>query len=300
MAIVLFSALVVAVESVLVEWAINTAQIRAFAVSAVPSLVGGVILIAAIPRESVAAVRSFDRRSWRLMGVAVALISAGVLLWFDAVGKIGAGKEAILGGGSSEILFIVILGAIVLSERLARIELIGSVMVVAGVLLVLVNSEELTWSVGEGEAEAIVSSLLLAASVIVTTILLRSHPLAAISGLELLLSGFVLLAVGIVLGYITWIDVHKILILVSLGVLPALGIVTYNAGLPKIGASLTSVLFALTGIMTVGVQLFVSAAYPEIDMKLPQSVPLAVLGGLIAFAGIYFLSLRHEKPGDPA
>jgi len=299
MVIVLFSALVVAVESVFVEWAINSAQIPAFAVSALPSLIGGIILITATPRETLAAVKSFEPRSWRLMGLAVALISAGVLLWFDAVGKIGAGKEAILGGGSSEILFIVILGAIILSERLSRIELIGSLLVVAGVLLVLVNSEELTWSIGEGEAEAIVSSLLLAASVIVTTLLLRSHHLAPISGLELLISGFVLLAVGTALGYITWVDVHKLLILVSLGVLPALGIITYNAGLPKIGASLTSVLFALTGIMTVGVQLLVSVAFPEIDMKLPDSVPLALLGGFVAFVGIYFLSVRPEKSGPP-
>jgi drug/metabolite transporter (DMT)-like permease len=230
-----------------------------------------------------------------LMMCGVAFIAAGVLLWFDAVGRIGAGKEAILGGGSFEILFIVLLGAVILSERLNRLEMFGSVLVVLGVLLVLVNADDLSHSVGIGEAEAIVSSFLLAVSVIITTLLLRKHPLATISGLELIFSGILLLLSGIVLGYIEWIDLVSILMLAGLGILPALGIVTYNAGLPKIGASLTSVLFALTGIMTVGVQLFVLFLFPESDMKLPQSVPLALAGGVVAFAGVYLLNLKSGR-----
>jgi len=74
-----------------------------------------------------------------------------------------------------------------------------------------------------------------------------------------------------------------------LGLFPAMGLLTYNAGLPKIGASLTSVLFALNGIMTVGVQLLVLGVFPGANITLPQSVALAVSGGVVAFIGVYLL-----------
>jgi drug/metabolite transporter (DMT)-like permease len=76
---------------------------------------------------------------------------------------------------------------------------------------------------------------------------------------------------------------------------PAVGLLTYNAPLPKIGASLTSVLFALNGIMTVGVQLLVLSVVPDADIMLPKNVVLAVLGGAIAFAGVYLLNKRVER-----
>jgi hypothetical protein len=75
-----------------------------------------------------------------------------------------------------------------------------------------------------------------------------------------------------------------------MGAMPAVGLWTYNAGLPKIGASLTSVLFALSGVMTVGVQLLVLGVFPDADIQLPQSIALAVLGGAVAFAGVYLLN----------
>lgn len=296
MGIVVFSALVVAFESVGVEAAINTFGIGSFVVSAVPSIVAGLALISAAPAPSRRVAADLGRRGWLFMLATSVFIAFGVLLWFDAVGRIGASKEAILGGGSSEVLFIVLLSAVFLGERLNRREVTGSALVLLGVFIVLANAETFSLDIGLGEAEAIVSSFLLAVSVVMTAVLLRSHRLVPVSGIEMLLSGGLLLAMGAPLGLLSWPGATGLLVLLGLGCFPAVGILTYNAGLPKIGASLTSVLFALVGIMTVGVQLLVLAAVPGAEMILPRSLPLALLGGVVAFLGVYLLN-SVDQPG---
>ena len=290
MGIVLFSALVVAVESVGVEAAINTFGAEPYVVAFVPSLVAGLILLGLMPGAARKVASDLGRNGWMFMVATCLVIAAGVFMWFDAVGRIGASKEALLGGGSSEVLFIVLFSAVFLSERLTRLEAAGSVLVLAGVFIVLANVDTMTLSLGFGEVEAIASSFLLAISVVMTAMLLRSHRLTPVSGIELLVSGTVLLVIGVPLGFVPWPGVEDLLVLVGLGVFPAVGIVTYYAGVPRIGASLTSVLFALTGIMTVGVQLAVLMFVPDANMILPESLPMALGGGLVAFAGVYLLN----------
>lgn len=302
-AIVLMSALIVAFESVAVEAAINIAELSSFIVSAVPPIVGGAILMCIRPGSTVSFGKGLGRTGWAFMALLCAFVAGGVLMWFDAISRIGASKEAILGGGSSEVLFIVLLSAVFLSERLNKWEAVGSILVLAGVFLVLANADSLGFSVGFGEAEAILSSLLLAISVVMTTILLKSKELMPLSGVELFLSGTILLVVGVVTGLIETPSLEGLLILMGLGTIPSAGLLTYNAGLPKIGASLTSVLFALTGIMTVGVQLLVLLVFPSADIKLPQNIALALLGGAVAFAGVYLLNRppsvdRAEKSAE--
>ena len=296
--VVLFSALIVGFESVAVEGALKIADLSIFLVSAMPSFIGGIILLGAFPQGSKRFIKGLGRRGWSGMLVLCVLVAAGVLMWFDAVGRIGASKEAILGGGSSEVLFIVILSALLLSERLRRWEVLGSFLVVAGVFLVLANVESMSFSLELGEIEAILSSLILAFSVVLTTMLLKTHDLTALSGLELFLSGVFMVVFGVAFGLVKWPDATGWAILLLMGLFPAVGLWTYNAGLPRIGASLTSVLFALNGIMTVGVQLLVLFFVPDADLMLPQNLGLAVTGGGVAFVGVYLLNRevgRKEK-----
>lgn len=288
--VVLASALIVAFESVAIEGSLRIADLNIFLVSSMPSIIAGVILLAISPNRSRSCARSLGPRGWANMTILCGVVAAGVFMWFDSVGRIGASKEAILGGGSSEVLFVVILSAVFLGERLKRWEITGSIMIIVGVFLVLANADTLSFTFGLGETEAISSSLLLAVSIIMITVLLKSYDLTAISGLELLISGSMLIVFGSLLGLIVWPDNGGWLILVALGAFPAVGLLTYNAGLPKIGASLTSVLFALNGILTVGVQLLILLFFPHADIKLPQVLALAVVGGVIAFAGVYLLN----------
>lgn len=295
--IALMSALVVAFESVAIEGALNIADIDILLVSSLPTIVGGLILMSIFPRGTVAFTHSLGRHGWLIMLGLCAFAAAGVLLWFDAVGKIGASKEAILGGGSSEVLFVVILSAVFLSERLSLMEGIGSLLVILGVLVVLTNIDSVGLTLGLGEVEAIVSSLLLGISVVMTTSLLKTHDLTPLSGIELFVTGIIVLVFGVAADLIVLPEPSAWIILVLLGLFPAVGLLAYNAPLPKIGASLTSVLFSLTGIMTVGVQLLILFVAPDADIKLPQSVALAIIGGSIAFVGVYLLNKKgaNEK-----
>jgi drug/metabolite transporter (DMT)-like permease len=294
--VALFSALVVAFEAVSIEGALNIAEINLFLVSSLPSVIGGLILMGIYPSSTAALTRNLGTRGWYILLGLCVFSAAGVLLWFDAVHRIGASKEALLGGGSSEVLFVVVLSAVFLSERLSLLEGIGSVCVVVGVIVVLANIETVSLTLGLGEIEAIVSSLFLGASVVMTTTLLKTHRLTPLSGIELFLSGVFVIAVGAVTGMIALPKFSAWPILILLGLFPALGLLTYNAPLPKIGASLTSVLFALNGVLTVGVQLLILFIAPHANIKLPQSVPLALLGGGIAFLGVYLLNKRGVAP----
>ena len=292
--LVLLSALIVAFESVAVEGAINIAGIDVLLVSSIPLLSGGLILLVISPKSTKRFAYGLGRRGWYWMTALCALSALGAFLWFDAVSRIGASKEAILGGGSSEVLAIVFLSAIFLRERLSKREALGSGFVLLGVFVVLANTSTLSLSVGFGEAEAILSSILLAGSVVIATYLLWSHDLTALSGLQLFFSGALLVVGAMMVGVTHLPDMSGFGLLVLIGIFPAAGLWTYNAGLPKIGASLTSILFALSGIMTVGVQLAVLAFAPEADLRLPQSVPLALAGGVVAFAGVYILNVKRR------
>jgi drug/metabolite transporter (DMT)-like permease len=286
---VMTSALIVAFEAVAVEGAINTAHLTSLIVASVPQMIGGTILMLAYPRGTSDFARGLGQRGWLFMMALCAMVAGGVFMWFDAVGRIGASKEAILGGGSSEVLFVVLLSAVFLSERLNRWEILGSFLVLGGVFLVLANTETLQLTLGIGEIEAIVSSLMLAISIIMTTKLLRSHDLTPLSGVELFVSGLILVLLGTAIGVIKMPDVNGALVLLGLGVFPSVSLLAYNAGLPQIGESLTSVLFALNGVMTVGAQLLILFLLPKASLILPQNLGLAVLGGLIAFSGVYLL-----------
>lgn len=288
--IVLLSALVVAFESVAIEGALNIEDLDVFLVSAIPSMVGGLILLTVRPTRAVSFTKSLGARGWLWMLALVILVAAGVLMWFDSVGRIGASKEALLGGGSSEVLFVVILSAIFLSERLTRLEAIGGLMIIVGVFLVLTNTDDMTLSLGFGEVEAMVSSFFLGCSIVVTTAMLREYDLLPLCGFELMLSGLMLLVFGIAFDLITWPNADGWALLLVLGLFPTVGMVAYNSGLPKIGASLTSVLFALNGILTVAAQVMVLFLFPDADFMPPENLALAIMGGVVAFVGVYLLN----------
>ena len=292
--VVLLSALVVAFESVAIEGALNIEILNLVLVSAIPSMIGGLILMSVKPQKAVTFAKDLGPRGWLWMIVLCIFVATGVLLWFDAVGRIGAGKEALLGGGSSEVLFVVLLSAIFLSERLSKLEAFGGILIIIGVFLVLTNTDDMSMTLGFGEVEAIVSSFFLGCSIVVTTSLLKEHDLVALSGVELLLSGVFVFVFGVAFDMIAWPDANGWILLVILGFFPSLGLLTYNAGLPKIGASITSVLFALNGILTVGAQLLVLLLFPDADFIPPENLALATMGGAVAFAGVYLLNMSPK------
>lgn len=295
--VVLLSALIVAFESVAIEGAINTARLNLFLVSSVPLIVGGLILIGTCPERAFSFLKGLGRREWSLMILLSTSYAGAVFLWFGAIGTIGASKAAILGGGSFTVLFTVLLSTFFLGERLNRLEALGGLLILSGVFLVLVDIKTVTFSIGLGEIQTVSAAFLIAVSAVVATMLLKSHDLGSLSGAELFLSGVILILLGTTFGLVTQPDVDGFLMLLILGILPSMGILTFNAALRKIGASLTSVLFALTGVMTIAVQLLVLLVFPDAAIILPRNIALALLGGAIALAGLCLLN-RNPSPFD--
>jgi len=288
-AIVLFSAIVVAYEAVAVEGALRTAHLDIFLVTALPSIAGGLILMAFRPRATQKLMLSMGRRQWSYIMLLSLVASVGVFMWYDAVNLIGASKEAILGGGSSEVMFIVILSALFLGERLNRWEVFGGLLILLGVFLVLVNKDVLSLKLGRGELEAIISSFFLASSAVMVAKMLREYDVIPISGIELMISGIMLLVIGLIASPIVWPDAFGWILLFALGIFPAMAITTYFAGLQGIGASITSVLFSLNGILTVVAQLSVLLFISNADVRFPENLVLALIGGAIAFIGVYLI-----------
>lgn len=293
--IVLFSAIVCAYEAVAVEGALNTAKLDIFLVTAMPSIAGGLMLIAFRPRATHKLTVSMGRRQWSYILLLSLIASVGVFMWYDAVAKIGASKEAILGGGSSEVLFVVILSALFLGEKLNRWEIFGGFLILMGVFLVLVNKDILSLTLGPGEIEAIFSSFFLASSVVMVAKMLREYDIIPVLGMELMLSGSMLLAMGLIVSPIVWPDAVGWVLLFSLGIFPALSITTYFAGTKGIGASLTSVLFSLSGILTIVAQLSVLLFIQDANVKFPENMMLAIIGGVIAFIGVYLIEENPTK-----
>ncbi|HUW42603.1 MAG TPA: DMT family transporter [Thermoplasmata archaeon] len=296
-AIVLFSAIVVAYEAVAVEGALNTANLDIFLVTAMPSIAGGLMLIAFRPRATHKLTMSMDRRQWSYILLLSLVASVGVFTWYDAIARIGASKEAILGGGSSEVLFVVILSALFLGEKLNRWEIFGGFLILMGVFFVLVNRDILSLTLGTGEIEAIAGSFFLASSVVMVTKMLREYDIIPVLGMELLLSGIMLLIIGLIAFPIVWPDAVGWIILIALGIFPPLSITTYFAGTKGIGASLTSVLFSLNGILTIVAQLSVLIFIHDANVKFPENMVLAIVGGVIAFFGVYLIEENPTKHG---
>jgi len=292
-AIVLFSAFVIGYEAVAIEIALNTLSIDIFLVGSIPAVIAGLILIALNPAPTAKLVKQLDRREWAFLTLLSTFAALGVILWYDAVAQIGAGKEAILGGGSSEVLFVVILSSMFLGERLRRIEVLGSVLILLGVFLVLVEKDSLSLSMGSGEVEAIVSSFFLGSSAVMMTRVLRDYNVLPISGIELVFSGLLLLAIGMIIFPIAWPDLTGWLVMAGLGIFPALSITTYYVGLKGIGASITSVLFSLSGILTVVAQASILLIMP-FEVQMPENLLLALAGGVIAVIGVYLLNMKHK------
>ncbi|HDP97488.1 MAG TPA: hypothetical protein ENN25_07365, partial [Euryarchaeota archaeon] len=174
--VVILAALIVALESITIEASLNIWDVGLFAVSSIPSVIAGLVIMGIVPKPVMSSARSFGRKGWTMMLTMGFLFALGSLLWFDAVGRIGASKEALLGGGSSEVLFIVLLSAVFLKEKLSRWELSGGFLIIGGVVLVLINTEDISLGIGFGELEAITSSFLLGISVVILTKMLRQYP----------------------------------------------------------------------------------------------------------------------------
>ncbi len=292
--IVLLSAILTAADAVLTEAVMSAFHVGALVASTLPGFVAGALLFAVSYAKDKNFYKKFDRKSLVKIVVIAALGSLAVFTWFDSVTRIGAGKEFLLSGSTSEVLFILLLSFIFLKERLGRMELVGSAFVLFGIVLVSFNPQVAFLEFGFGDMEAMLSALFFATAIIVTTDLLKKFNPQEVGAMYILIEGLILLTAVYLFGLGAEFSFNVISVSIVIGILVGMAVFTYNIGLKLAGASLTSVVASFAGIFTVGLQFLAALLLPTVAFIFPSNIPLAVGGGLLAVLGVFLISYKGK------
>jgi drug/metabolite transporter (DMT)-like permease len=241
------------------------------------------------------------RKDWKLFLLNGGLFTLSTALWFDAVTRIGAGKTALI-DVPLETVTIVFLAWVVLKERLNRLQLLGAIIIMTGVImtLTLLTTTKTTGTpFGIGEAEAVATAILAGIEIMISVKLIQRHGPLQESRFELLICGIFLQTVWITLysPSVLYLAYPQSLWLLLMPAIPVFVFFLQAVSYTKIGASLTSVITASNIVLTVGLSAVLLTVF-TIPFAAPQNIGLAIIAGVISVSGIIitiFLSERRKK-----
>jgi len=295
LALVLISALLVAFDLVASELAMRIYSTDPIVMAGIPTFVGGIVLVAYAFRKDRSFFRKYSRSdSLKLVGNIISGV-IGVFLTFDSVAKIGASKAMLLGSNTTEAIFIIVLSFFLLKERLSRIEIIGSLIILIGVSSITFNPSSLSFEFGIGEIEIVVASLSYAASVIIATDLLKRVNLTKLVAISAFFQGGILMLFLLLTGTSFQFQTEVWFIIILTGGFSGVAFLMYALGLKCIGAALTSVVYSFVGIFSLILGMLFMAAMPGLTLIFPPSLILSSLGGIIAIFGVYILNRYNGK-----
>src|SRR5687767_12864827 len=153
----------------------------------------------------------------------------------------------------------------------------------------IIEVESLNFSISFGDVEAIISAISFALAVFFLAKLSSRYSPLEISGMCLLLSGFMLITVMLIFTPEMSINMMKsywyIFIIFSL--LPLIGTILYVEGIKRIGASLTSTIASSRILLTLILQILLTQI--GIRNTLPDNIFLALIGGVLGITGIIII-----------
>ena len=302
--IVFLFAVILSFESILIEYLTLLLGISPLAISAFSIAISGVLLLLILNFVSnrqtsclVYSIKDFIPAS--------IFLSAGVFTWYDAVSRVGASKESLL-AGPIEIIAVLFLARIFLHEKLNKKQLTGICIALLGFIIVLLSDHNsgnnngiinvtiievktLNFSISFGDIEAIISAISFALAVFFLARLSMKYSPLEISGMCLLLSGFILIIVMLIftpeMSINLFMSYWYIFLIFSL--LPLIGTICYIEGIKRIGASLTSTIASSRILLTLIIQIILT--HIGIRNTLPDNVFLALLGGTLGITGIIII-----------
>ncbi len=300
--IVFLFAIILSFESILIEYLTLLLGISPLSISAFSIAISGILLLTIlnfVKKRKIPLLNSFKD-----FIPASLFLSAGIFTWYDAVSRVGASKESLL-AGPIEIIAVLLLARVFLHERLNKkqlsgiaIALVGFVIVILsdhnidnnGIInIVLIEFESLNFSISFGDVEAIISAISFALAVFFLAKLSSRYSPLEISGMCLLLSGFMLITVMLIFTPEMSINMIKsywyIFIIFSL--LPLIGTILYVEGIKRIGASLTSTIASSRILLTLILQILLTQI--GIRNTLPDNIFLALIGGILGITGIIII-----------
>ena len=309
--IVFLFAIILSFESILIEYLTLLLGISPLSISAFSIAISGILLLTIlnfVKKRKISLLHSFKD-----FIPASLFLSVGIFTWYDAVSRVGASKESLL-AGPIEIITVLLLARVFLHERLNKkqlsgiaIALVGFVIVILsdhnidnnGIInIVLIEFESLNFSISFGDVEAIISAISFALAVFFLAKLSSRYSPLEISGMCLLLSGFMLITVMLIFTPEMSINMMKsywyIFIIFSL--LPLIGTILYVEGIKRIGASLTSTIASSRILLTLILQILLTQI--GIRNTLPDNIFLALIGGILGITGIIIIhtNFYFSKP----
>ena len=309
--IVFLFAIILSFESILIEYLTLLLGISPLSISAFSIAISGTLLLIIlnlVNKRKISPLHSFKD-----FIPASLFLSAGIFTWYDAVSRVGASKESLL-AGPIEIITILLLSRVFLHERLNKkqfsgiaIALVGFVIVILsdhnidnnGIInIALIEFKSLNFSISFGDVEAIISAISFALAVFfLAKLSLRYSPLE-ISGMCLLLSGFILIIVMVI--FTPEMSINMITsywyIFIIFSLLPLIGTILYVEGIKRIGASLTSTIASSRILLTLIFQILLTQL--GIRNTLPDNIFLALIGGILGITGIIIIHTQFyfSKP----
>ena len=301
--IVFLFAVILSFESILIEYLTLLLGISPLAISAFSIAISGVLVLLILNLVSNRQT-SLCYSSIKDFIPASIFLSVGIFTWYDAVSRVGASKESLL-AGPIEIITVLLLARIFLHEKLNKKQLSGICIAFVGFILVLLSDhnsgnngiinvtiievELLNFSISFGDIEAIISAISFALAVFFLARLSKKYSPLEISGMCLLLSGFILIIVMLI--FTPELSVNLFMsywyIFITFSLLPLIGTICYVEGIKRIGASLTSTIASSRILLTLMIQILLT--HIGIRNTLPDNIFLALIGGILGITGIIII-----------
>lgn len=304
--IVFLFAVILSFESILIEYLTLLLGISPLAISAFSIAISGILLLLTLNFVSNRQTPLFY--SFKDFVPASIFLSVGIFTWYDAVSKVGASKESLL-AGPIEIIAVLFLARIFLHEKLNKKQLSGVGIALVGFIIVILSDhnisnnngitnvtiievELLNFSISFGDIEAIISAISFALAVFFLAKLSRKYSPLEVSGMCLLLAGFILIIVMLI--FTPEVSVNLFMsywfIFIIFSLLPLIGTICYIEGIKRIGASLTSTIASSRILLTLIIQILLTQI--GIRNTLPDNVFLALIGGILGITGIIIIHMH--------
>lgn len=290
----LLSAIIAGLAWVLTEIAINFFLIPSLVATMWGALIGAVVLLVVAHQRDELEIQRWDRVAWIRIIVGGFLIhGAGFILSFVAAGQIGAGKANLL--GQLQTFFVVGLAILFLNESFSRRRLAAILLALVGATLISFDPTVLWVTWGTGETLTITGRLLIAIGIILMKPLFDHGNAAGTTGLAMLVGAIFLfsafpfsrslsvVAPGFSIGWAT------ISIIGLIGIGRGISWLCFNTAQRYIGASQAVIIFLSYAFFTILFQAVAVWIAPNIGVRLPTNLGMALVGGLLIAIGIVVL-----------
>ena len=301
--IVFLFAIILSFESILIEYLTLLLGISPLSISAFSIAISGILLLTVL--NFVNKRKNPLLHSFKDFIPASLFLSTGIFTWYDAVSRVGASKESLL-AGPIEIITVLLLARVFLHERLNKKQFSGIAIALVGFVLVILSDQNidnnngiinitliefksLNFSISFGDVEAIISAISFALAVFFLAKLSSKYSPLEISGMCLLMAGFILIIVIFI--FTAEMSINMITsywyIFIIFSMLPLIGTILYVEGIKRIGASLTSTIASSRILLTLILQILLTQL--GIKNTLPDNIFLALIGGILGITGIIII-----------